>query len=54
MLNRKDKDKAMKELYEKRYPLYKAAADYIIDGCDEPDKVAQVILKFINITDKVM
>lgn len=54
MLNQENKDKAMRELYEKRYPLYKAAADYIIDGWDKPDNVAQVILKFININNKVM
>ena len=54
MLNCDNKDKAMKELYEKRYPLYKAAADYIIDGCNKPEKIAQVILKIINNTDKDM
>ena len=32
LLQRPDKDKAMRELYEKRMPLYKKAADIVVDG----------------------
>lgn len=36
LLQREDKDKAMRELYEKRMPLYKEAADIIIDAAAAP------------------
>ena len=47
LLNRPDKDKAMKELYDKRLPLYRAAADIIVNGDDSPMHV------FKNITSEL-
>jgi shikimate kinase len=47
LLQRPDKDKAMKELYEKRMPIYKKAADVAVDGNKSP---LQVALSIINIT----
>lgn len=44
LLQRPDKDEAMKTLYEKRMPLYKSAADIIIDGNNSPLQVALNIL----------
>ena len=44
LLARPDKDKAMKELYEKRLPLYKAAADIIVDASDSPMQVCMDIM----------
>lgn len=40
LLQRPDKDEAMRELYEKRMPLYKKAADIIVDGEFPPLQVA--------------
>lgn len=40
LLQRPDKDEAMRELYEKRMPLYKKAADIIVDGGFPPLQVA--------------
>lgn len=36
LLQREDKEKAMRELYEKRMPLYKEAADIVIDAAAAP------------------
>ncbi len=47
LLQRPDKDRAMKELYEKRMPVYKAAADVTVDGDKSP---LQVALNIINAT----
>lgn len=44
LLQRPDKDEAMKALYEKRMPMYKSAADIIIDGNNSPLQVALNIL----------
>ncbi len=44
LLNRPDKDKAMKELYDKRLPLYRAAADMIVNGDDSPMQVCKDII----------
>ena len=43
LLNRPDKDKAMKKLYDKRLPLYRAAADIIVNGDDSPMQVCKNI-----------
>ncbi len=44
LLQREDKDEAMRELYEKRMPLYKKSADIVIDGNNSPLQVAISIL----------
>lgn len=44
LLQRPDKDEAMKALYEKRMPLYKNAADIVINGDNSPLQVAINIL----------
>lgn len=44
LLQRPDKDKAMKELYDRRYPIYKKSADVVVTGKNTPLKTAfQVI-----------
>ncbi len=47
LLNRPDKDQAMRELYEKRMPLYRAAADLIVDASDSPMQICYQIMKEI-------
>lgn len=49
LLARPDKEKAMKELYEKRMPMYKAAADIIVDGNFSPKTVCKNIISAIKI-----
>lgn len=48
LLQRPDKDKAMKELYDKRMPLYKNACDITINGDNSPLKVATDILNTVK------
>lgn len=48
LLARPDKEKAMKELYEKRLPIYKSAADVIIDGNFAPKTVCKNIIDAIK------
>ena len=48
LLMRPDRDEAIAALYAARAPLYKKAADVIIDGEQSPDKVAADILAAIN------
>lgn len=38
----RDREKAQ-ALYEARTPLYRAAADYVVDGTGEPEAVAQLV-----------
>ncbi len=40
LLQKPDKDKVMRELYERRLPLYKAAADVVVSGGYTPLKTA--------------
>ena len=47
LLNRPDKEKAMKELYESRMPVYRAAADYTVDADNSPMKVCMDILSAV-------
>jgi shikimate kinase len=47
LLLRPANDNAMKELVEKRIPIYKKAADVAVDGNKSP---LQVALSIINIT----
>lgn len=44
LLQRPDKDRAMKELYEKRLPLYKAAADVTVKGQRTPLKTTYAVI----------
>ncbi len=48
LLNRSDKDKAMRELYNKRLPLYRHAADVIVNADQSPLQVCLEILNHIN------
>jgi shikimate kinase len=48
LLQRPDKDKAMQELYDKRLPLYKKAADIIIEGQNTPIKTTYLIIEGVN------
>ncbi len=47
LLHRPDKDQVMRELYEKRLPLYKAAADIVIDADRSPMQVCMDIINNI-------
>ena len=44
LLQRPDKDEVIKELYEKRLPLYQAAADLTVDAADSPMQVCMTIM----------
>lgn len=48
LLQRPDKDKVMKELYDKRLPLYKACADISVQGKNTPLKTAFEIIDAVN------
>lgn len=48
LLQRDDKEKAMRELYGKRMPLYKEAADIIIDAAAAPLIVCGRIIDAVN------
>ncbi len=47
LLNRPDKERAMKELYDKRLPLYRAAADIIVNADNSPMQVCKEIMAAI-------
>lgn len=48
LLQRPDKDIVMKQLYEKRFPLYKKAANIIVSGKTTPVKTAYSILDAVK------
>lgn len=48
LLQRPDKDKAMQELYDKRLPLYKSAADIIVSGRNTPIKTAFSVIDAVS------
>lgn len=48
LLQRPDKDKAMKELYDKRYPIYKTAADIAVAGQNTPLKTAFQVMNAVE------
>lgn len=48
LLARPDKDKIMRELYENRLPVYKAAADIVVDASASPMKVCIDIMSQIQ------
>ena len=52
LLQRPDKDKAMKELYEKRLPLYRAAADITVKGRSTPLKTAFAVIEAVRLNHK--
>ena len=43
LLQRPDREQAMKELFEKRHPIYRRAATLVIDGSAAPETIARVI-----------
>ena len=47
LLNRPDKLEAMKEIKEKRLPIYKSAADIIVNGDESPMQVCMEIMSQI-------
>ena len=47
LLNRPDKLEAMKALFEKRLPIYKSAADIIVNGDESPMQVCMEIMSQI-------
>lgn len=49
LLQRPDKDEAMKQLYEKRLPLYRAAADRTVKGQGTPLRTAYAIIDELNL-----
>lgn len=48
LLQRPDKDKVMKELYDKRLPLYNEAADIVVSGQNTPIKTTFAVIDAIN------
>ena len=48
LLQRPDKEEAMRELYEKRLPVYLSAADITVSGKSTPLKTAYAILNAID------
>lgn len=48
LLQRPDKDRAMQELYEKRLPIYKNAADIIVSGKNTPMKTAFTVIEAVK------
>lgn len=44
LLNRLDKDKAMRELYDRRLPLYRCAAEITVDADNSPMQVCREIM----------
>ena len=47
LLNRPDKEEAMRELYNRRLPLYRTAADIVVDADNSPMQVCMDIMKDI-------
>lgn len=45
LLQRPDKDRVMKELYEKRLPLYREAADITVQGKNSPLATAMAVIE---------
>ena len=48
LLRRPDKNKAMTELYNKRYPLYKAAADVTVKGRNTPIQTTNAVMEAVK------
>ena len=52
LLQRPDKDDAMTELYNKRLPLYRAAADITVKGQSTPLKTAFAVMDAVRLSNK--
>lgn len=48
LLQKPDKDKVMKELYDKRLPIYQKAADIIVEGKSNPSKTALMVIEAVE------
>lgn len=48
LLQKPDRDKVMKELYEKRLPIYKKAADITVSGKSSPMKTALAVIAAVE------
>lgn len=48
LLQRPDRDRAMSELYEKRLPLYRSAADLSVTGANNPSKTACEVIEAVK------
>lgn len=48
LLQKPDKDRVMQELYDKRLPLYKAAADVVVAGKNTPLKTAYAVIDAVG------
>lgn len=48
LLQRPDKDRAMKELFDRRYPIYKKAADIVVAGQHTPLKTAYQVMDAVE------
>lgn len=51
LLQRPDRDKVMKELYDNRYPIYHAAADIVVKGKNTPLKTAFAVIDAVEQTE---
>ena len=51
LLQRPDRDRVMKDLYDSRYPIYHAAADIVVKGKNTPLKTAFAIIDAVSGTD---
>lgn len=49
LLQRPDKEEAMRELYNKRLPIYTDAATVIVNGTGHPKAVAKLIMNTMNL-----
>ncbi len=49
LLQRPDKDEAMKALYEKRLPLYTSASDIVVEGKSNPKATATAIVEALRL-----
>lgn len=48
LLQKPDRDKVMQELYDKRLPLYKNAADIVVSGKNTPLKTAFAVINAVK------
>ncbi|MGN1051038.1 MAG: shikimate kinase [Acutalibacteraceae bacterium] len=48
LLQKKDKDRAIEELFNKRIPIYRECADFIVDGNRSPILVSGEIMRVSN------
>ena len=52
LLQRPDRDKVMEELYRKRLPQYRAAADVVVRGESTPLKTAMTVIERLGLKKK--